>query len=151
MGLRFSKSIKLGKGVNLNLSKSGIGMSVGTKGMRVGTGPRGSRFSANIPGTGIGYEKRFGSSKKNIQNNNSEYIYETTKEDSKFFKRLKFILKRITAVVIAIFSVLLTLRSFVLVIDDFSFFYIFTLFLFGFIFLACIGYLFPESSKKSVK
>lgn len=151
MGLRFSKSIKLGKGVNLNLSKSGIGMSVGTKGMRVGTGPRGSRISANIPGTGIGYEKRFGSSKKNIQNNNSEYFYETTKEDSEFFKRLKFILKRITAVVIGILSVLLTFRSFVLVIDDFSFFYIFTLFLFGFIFLACIGYLFPESSKKSVK
>ena len=152
MGLRFSKSIKLGKGVNLNLSKSGVGMSVGTKGLRVGTGPRGSRISASIHGTGIGYEKRFGLGKKNLQNSNFEDKSENTKnEDSEFIKKLKFILKKIAVVAIGIASILLAFRSLILIINNFSFFYIFTLFLFGFIFLACVGYLFPDSSKKSDK
>jgi len=53
MGIRFRKSIRLGKGVKLNLSKGGVGISVGTKGMRIGVGPRGIYRSVGIPGTGI--------------------------------------------------------------------------------------------------
>jgi hypothetical protein len=34
MGFRFRKSINLGGGFRVNLSKSGIGYSFGTKGMR---------------------------------------------------------------------------------------------------------------------
>ena len=41
MGWHLRKSIKMGP-VRWNLSRSGIGMSVGVKGLRVGTGPRGS-------------------------------------------------------------------------------------------------------------
>lgn len=58
MGISFRKSIKLFNGVNLNLSKSGAGISFG---------PRGARFSVNtsgkanatlgIPGTGVSYRK----------------------------------------------------------------------------------------------
>jgi TM2 domain-containing membrane protein YozV len=59
MPFRFRKSINLGGGVRLNLSKSGIGMSAGVKGFRVGIGPRGGRISASIPGTGIGYSTGF--------------------------------------------------------------------------------------------
>ncbi|MCC5909971.1 MAG: DUF4236 domain-containing protein [Clostridiaceae bacterium] len=64
MGLRFRKSFKLGKGFRVNLSKSGVGISGGTKGFRVGVGPRGTRTTASIPGTGISYvkEQRLGSS-----------------------------------------------------------------------------------------
>jgi tetratricopeptide (TPR) repeat protein len=51
--LRFRKSIKVAPGVRVNLSKSGVGMSVGTKGVRVGVGPRGRYTSVSIPGTGI--------------------------------------------------------------------------------------------------
>ncbi len=58
MGLRFSKRIKIAKGINLNLSKSGIGMSVGVKGARFGVGPRGTRVTTSIPGTGISNEWR---------------------------------------------------------------------------------------------
>lgn len=61
MGWRMRKSIRLGGGVRLNLSKSGVGVSAGAKGLRVGTGPRGSYVSAGIPGTGIRYEQRLGS------------------------------------------------------------------------------------------
>lgn len=57
MGLRFKKSIKLGKGVRLNISKSGVGISGGVKGFRVGMGPKGLRTTASIPGTGISYVK----------------------------------------------------------------------------------------------
>lgn len=66
LGLRFRKSINLGGGVRLNLSKSGVGVSAGRRGMRVGIGPGGLRTTVGIPGTGVYYEKRkkLGSSKK---------------------------------------------------------------------------------------
>ena len=42
MGLRFRKSINLGKGVKVNLSKNGIGYSVGTKGVRISKTAKGT-------------------------------------------------------------------------------------------------------------
>lgn len=64
MGWGYRKSIRLGKGVRLNVSKRGIGVSAGVKGFRVGTGPSGSRIRATLPGTGLYYEKRLGSGTK---------------------------------------------------------------------------------------
>lgn len=72
MGFSFRKSIKLGKGTRLNLSKSGIGLSTGTKGFRVSKGPRGSRVTAGIPGSGIYYTKSFGTGKKRRSNSSSK-------------------------------------------------------------------------------
>ncbi len=63
MGFRFSKSFKLGA-TRLNLSKRGVGMSVGGKGFRVGTGPRGAYTSVGIPGTGISQRSSFGGRRK---------------------------------------------------------------------------------------
>lgn len=57
MGLRYRKSIKLGKGVKLNLSKSGPSLSVGTKGLRYTVGTKKSTATVGIPGTGIYYTK----------------------------------------------------------------------------------------------
>lgn len=55
MGLRFHKTIKLGP-LNINLSKSGVGFSVGTKGARIGRTAKGNtRTTVGIPGTGISY------------------------------------------------------------------------------------------------
>lgn len=62
MGFRFRKSIKICKGVRLNVSKSGIGMSAGVKGFRVSSGPRGTYATSSIPGTGISYSQRVGGS-----------------------------------------------------------------------------------------
>lgn len=53
MGFRFRKSFKIAPGVRLNMSKSGIGMSAGVRGARVGFNSRGSYTSVGIPGTGI--------------------------------------------------------------------------------------------------
>jgi len=64
LGVRFRKSINLGGGVRLNVSKRGFGVSAGIKGFRVSTGPSGKRMTASIPGTGLYYEKRIGSKKR---------------------------------------------------------------------------------------
>lgn len=49
MGLSFSKSLKVGA-VRFNFSGSGIGMSAGIPGLRIGTGPRGAYISGGIAG-----------------------------------------------------------------------------------------------------
>ena len=57
MGVRFRKSINLG-GLRVNLSKSGIGYSVGGKGFRyTKKAGGGTRTTAFIPGTGVSYVK----------------------------------------------------------------------------------------------
>lgn len=53
--MRFQRSIKLGKGVRLNLSKSGIGISTGIRGLRYAVGPGGQRITVGIPGTGLSH------------------------------------------------------------------------------------------------
>lgn len=61
MGLRFRKSIKLGGGARINLSKSGVGFSMGTKGYRVTKkAGGGTRETISIPGTGISMVKEKG-------------------------------------------------------------------------------------------
>src|SRR5689334_2080139 len=60
MGFTFRKSIRLPGGFRLNLSKSGIGASWGVPGFRVGTGPRGERVTAYVPGTGVGWTSGLG-------------------------------------------------------------------------------------------
>ena len=57
MGWSYRKSIRLGKHTRLNLSKSGIGISTGVKGARISVGPRGTRTTLRVPGTGISYTK----------------------------------------------------------------------------------------------
>ncbi len=52
MGFRFRRRVRLGKGVYLNLSKSGVSASLGGKGLTYNT--RG-RVTASLPGTGLSY------------------------------------------------------------------------------------------------
>ena len=72
MGFRFRKSINLGGGFRVNLSKSGVGYSWGTKGYRVTKkAGGGGRTTASIPGTGISYTKDFGGMGKSGGNGHS--------------------------------------------------------------------------------
>ena len=65
MGLNFRKSISLGKGLKLNLSKSGPSVSFGKSGFRQSVNLKGqARTTFGIPGTGIYYTKT--SNVKNI-------------------------------------------------------------------------------------
>jgi hypothetical protein len=55
MGFYYRKSFKAGP-FRINLSKSGVGYSVGGRGFRTGVTSRGRRYSnVSIPGTGLGY------------------------------------------------------------------------------------------------
>jgi hypothetical protein len=57
MGFRFSKKIKICKGVSVNLGKKGVSsVSVGTRGARVTFGKNGTtRTTVGLPGSGISY------------------------------------------------------------------------------------------------
>ena len=65
MGLRYRKSINLGGGFRVNISKSGIGYSWGVKGARITKTARGTtRSTISIPGTGISYVEETRNKKK---------------------------------------------------------------------------------------
>lgn len=64
MGLSFSKSVKFGA-VRFNFSGSGIGMSVGIPGLRIGTGPRGAYISGGV--AGFRYRQSLGGKQRPMQ------------------------------------------------------------------------------------
>lgn len=55
MGLRFRRSVRLSTLLKLNLSKSGVSVSMGKPGATVNVGTRGVTTSVGIPGTGLSY------------------------------------------------------------------------------------------------
>ena len=55
MPLRFRRTIRLFPGVRLNVSKSGVSNSIGTRGAWFTFGKRGTRTTVGLPGTGISY------------------------------------------------------------------------------------------------
>jgi hypothetical protein len=60
MGFYYRKSVKFGP-FRVNLSKSGLGYSVGGRGFRTGVSASGRRYSSfSLPGTGVGYRKSGG-------------------------------------------------------------------------------------------
>lgn len=59
MGFRYRRSINLGGGVRLNVSKRGISsVSVGRPGSTLNLGRRGVRATVGLPGTGLSYTTR---------------------------------------------------------------------------------------------
>lgn len=67
MGLRFRKSKNFGP-FRINISKSGIGGSVGVKGFRITKKAKGGvQATASLPGTGLSYTKNLSASKKASQ------------------------------------------------------------------------------------
>ena len=66
MGLRFRKSIGLGHGFRINISKSGVGYSWGTRGFRITKTSTGRiRKTYSLYGTGISYVEEYDPRKKN--------------------------------------------------------------------------------------
>lgn len=61
MGMRYRKSIGLGKGVRLNVGKGSVGISAGVKGAHVSVNSkRGVTTSVGAPSTGVSYSKTRG-------------------------------------------------------------------------------------------
>ena len=67
MGLRIRKSIKIAPGVRLNFGKKGISTSIGKRGAGITIGPTGTTAHVGIPGTGISYVKKVGTTKKSVE------------------------------------------------------------------------------------
>ncbi len=71
MGFRYRKSINLGGGFRINLSKKGVGYSWGIPGYRLTKSANGRlRQTMSIPGTGLSYVDELKSGKKRQGNNN---------------------------------------------------------------------------------
>lgn len=74
MGMRYRKSINLGGGFRVNLSKSGVGYSWGTKGYRITKKAGGGvRKTYSIPGTGISWVDDSETKKRNKRVKNRSY------------------------------------------------------------------------------
>jgi hypothetical protein len=57
MGFRFHRTVRLLPGLRLNLSKSGVSASIGTRGAWLTFGRKGTRTTVGLPGTGISYTR----------------------------------------------------------------------------------------------
>ncbi|WP_320127767.1 DUF4236 domain-containing protein [uncultured Sphaerochaeta sp.] len=58
MGYRFHRSIKIAKGIRLNVSKSGLGLSVGPRGAKLSVNSKGVYSNLGIPGTGLSQRQK---------------------------------------------------------------------------------------------
>lgn len=63
--MRFRKSIKICKGLKVNLSKSGLSATVGGRGLSFNYGKKGGYVNASIPGTGLHTRNKIIGSSKN--------------------------------------------------------------------------------------
>jgi hypothetical protein len=65
MGFRARKSFRIAKGVRLNISKSGVGMSVGGGGVRYSAHSSGRRTTTvGVPGSGVAWQSTRGSARR---------------------------------------------------------------------------------------
>ena len=106
MGFRFRKSINLGGGFRVNLSKSGVGYSWGVKGYRITKTSKGTtRKTVSIPGTGISYVQETGKNKsrrrstptkhnpiqhQQVDNNNNQNCDVTTLQETSNYEKNAF-------------------------------------------------------------
>lgn len=64
MPFRFRKTFNLFPGLKLNLSKSGMSLSAGLKGLMFNFGKKGGRVTVDLPGTSVSWvRKLFGKGK----------------------------------------------------------------------------------------
>ncbi len=58
MGLRFRRTIRLGRWIRLNVSKSGLSISAGKPGATINVSERGVYGTVGAPGTGLSYREK---------------------------------------------------------------------------------------------
>ncbi|WP_369413372.1 DUF4236 domain-containing protein [Microbulbifer guangxiensis] len=57
LGFRFSKSIKIGQGIRINIGKRGSSISFGRPGATINVTKKGTRTTVGIPGAGVSQSK----------------------------------------------------------------------------------------------
>ena len=74
MGFRFRKSISIIPGVRVNLSNSGLGLSLGPRGASVSVGRSGVYANLGLPGTGLSYRTRLDSKRGHSSSSDSSLV-----------------------------------------------------------------------------
>ncbi len=106
MGMRFRKSVKIGKNAKLNINKKSVGISVGGKHGRVSVNSKGRKTtSVGVPGTGLSYVK---SSKIGGRNESSGNITNNINSKSKSNGGTKI---RVIIVIVVLLIVISIFRS----------------------------------------
>ena len=82
MAFRFQKSIKILPGVRLNISKTGVSCTVGTRGASVTARDGNLTGNVGIPGTGLSYRKRLKFPLSKTETPNTEPASEALKRSS---------------------------------------------------------------------
>lgn len=109
MGFRFRKSIKIAKGVRLNLNKKSVGLSFGTKGARYTINSNGRKTaSVGIPGTGMYWTESTQTKKKSNSKKNKSNVKKTN------FSFIKFLLYFVFLPFIAIYYMFLGFKYVIL-------------------------------------
>lgn len=73
--MRFRKSIKICKGVRLNISGSGVSTTFGGHGLSVTHGRNGTYLNTSIPGTGLSSRRKIGSSPSHTSSGRRNSVY----------------------------------------------------------------------------
>lgn len=72
---RFRRSIRLGPGIKMNLTKTGVGLTLGGRGAHYSIHSSGARrTSLGIPGTGLYYQDRTGGSRPSAQSRRARSV-----------------------------------------------------------------------------
>ena len=75
MSMRFRKTIKLGKGVNLNFNKNSVGISVGSKAGRITVNSKGRKTTTmHTPIKGVSFVNTQSSSSSNKTPSEAVYV-----------------------------------------------------------------------------
>lgn len=75
--IRFVKRVKIAKGVTLNISKRGAGLSAGPKGMKISRSAQGRLSgSMGIPGSGLSYRTNLNPSEDDAGNESNSFLIE---------------------------------------------------------------------------
>lgn len=85
MGLRYRKGFGLGKLIKLNISKSGVSLSLGPKGFTYNIGRKGVRGTIGLPGSGLSYNdyQSYGDLKKDVMGEPEGAGNQGSKKESK--------------------------------------------------------------------
>lgn len=89
MGLRFRKSFNFGP-LRINVSKSGVGFSLGVKGFRIGRSAKGKNTATvSLPGTGLSYVQDLDAESIKETVDDIKDIFDGDNEDEKKEKKSK--------------------------------------------------------------
>lgn len=81
MGFRFYRRIQILPGLRLNISKSGVSTSVGTRGLWLTTGHGRRRATIGLPGTGLSYTASEQSTQPEVEQSTKPEVEQSTQPE----------------------------------------------------------------------